>query len=145
MQTAFFMRTSLVVIFFLIFCGITIAATPDSLAVSKLYSTSWTLTGKYRMSGIFNRKHKIEESAETMITIYPNEIHTTLTTGKYQICASRHRNGNEFWLDCAIADQFIYRVISIKDEELIIDVLTRPKGERKYVRTSRNYYNRKRS
>jgi hypothetical protein len=120
-------------------------STPDSLAVSKLYSTSWTLSGKYRMSGIFNRKHKIESPDESMITIYPNEIHTTLTSGKYQICASRHRNGNEFWLDCALPDQFIYRVISIKADELTIDVLTRPKGERKYVRTSRNYYTRKRN
>lgn len=118
---------------------------PDSLAVSKLYSTSWTLTAKYKMTGIFHRKHKIENPDETMITIYPNEIHTTLASGKYQICASRHRNKNEFWLDCALPDQFIYRVISIKDDELIMDILTRPKGERKYARLSRNCYSRKRN
>ncbi len=94
---------------------------------------------------MFDRKHKIENPEEAMITIYPNEIHTTLTSGKYQICASRHRNKNEFWLDCALPDQFIYRVINIEDEELIIDVLTRPKGERTYVRASRNYYTRKRN
>jgi hypothetical protein len=118
---------------------------PDSLAVSKLYSTSWKLTGKYRMSGIFHRKHKIADPADTMITIYTNEVHTSLATGKYQICASRHRNGNELWLDCAVPDQFIYRVMSIKGDELIIDVLTRPNGKSNYARSSRNYYKRVRT
>ena len=61
MQTVFFMRTFILVLLVSISVLAKAGATPDSLAVSKLYSTSWTLTGKYRMSGMFHRKHKIED------------------------------------------------------------------------------------
>jgi hypothetical protein len=138
------MRTVSVIVFFLISFSAFARQEPDSLAVSKLYGTSWTLTGKYRISGVFHRKHKLETS-EMSITIYKDEIHTALSTGKYQICASRHRNKNEFWLDCALPDQFIYRVIKIEGDVLVMDVLSRPKGRTDYVRTSRNYYTRKKS
>lgn len=137
------MRTILLLL--LLSCSVLAKAgtTPDSLAVSKLYGSSWVLTGKYRLVGIFHRKQKIENPAEMMITIYKDEIHTSLTTGKYQVCASRHRNKNEFWLDCAQPDQYIYRVISISANELVIDVMSRPKGSTDYVRASRNYYRKK--
>jgi len=94
---------------------------------------------------MFHRLKKMENPAELNITIYQNEIHTELTGGTYQICASRHRNQNEFWLDCKSADQVIYRVIRIEGDELVIDVLRRPDGKSVYKRTSRNYYRRKRN
>lgn len=119
------------------------AEQPDSLAVAKLYNTSWKLTEKYRISGIFHRKHRLENPSEVYLTIYRDEIHTSLASGKYQICASRHRNRNEFWLDCREMDQQIYRVIRIDGDVLVMDVLRRLAGEQEYRRATRNYYVRR--
>lgn len=91
---------------------------------------------------MFNRLKKMRDQAEQRITIYANEFHTSVNKGPYQVCSSRHRNQNEFWLDCKTADQVIYRVISIKGDELVLDMLTRPQGKNGYRRTSRNYYTR---
>jgi|GEM_PF-1618820 hypothetical protein len=121
------------------------ARTPDSTAVAGLFNTSWTLTDKYRISGVFHRKHRLENTSEKSITIYRDEIHSELTTGKYQICSMRHRNVNEFWLDCASPDQYIYRVVSINGDKLVIDVLTRIESTSPYERITRNHYVRKRN
>jgi hypothetical protein len=134
------MRT--IILLVLVSCSVAAAAqtTPDSLAVSRLYSSSWTLTEKYTPRGMFHRLKKAENFSEVHLTIYKDEIHTDIPGGTYQICSSRHRNQNEFWLDCKQADQFIYRVISMDDDVLVIDVLVREKGKSSYRRASRNYY-----
>ena len=117
-------------------------AVPDSLAVAKLYSTSWKPAAQYKPSGLFHRLKKVPLPGVTRITIYQNEFHTATSTGVYQVCTSRHRNGNEFWLDCKQMDQLIYRVISIEGDLLIMDVLSKPFGKTEYIRTSRNHYAR---
>lgn len=137
----FFMRTLTLIIVFLCSFDLQADPLPDSLAVSKLYSTSWNLVTKYRPSGIFHRLKKVrKEESQQRITIYSNEIHISVNNGPYQICASRHRFRNEFWLDGKQADQLIYRVIKIEGSSLVIDVLTKPKGKTEYTRTGRNYY-----
>lgn len=141
------MRNTLL-LFFLLFTGIMHAKQdpPDSLAVSKLYSTSWKPTARYKPSGLFRRLKKVPEpSSVVRITIYADEFHTFTSTGVNQICSSRHRNKNEFWLDCKEPDQFIYRVVSINGDQLIMDQLAKPPGKTTYVRMSRNYYTRIRS
>lgn len=135
------MRNLTLIIIFLFSVELSADTAPDSLAVSKLYSTSWSLVTKYRPSGIFHRLKKVrKEESQQRITIYPNEIHISVNNGPYQICASRHRFQNEFWLDGKEKDQFIYRVVKIEGSSLVMDVLTKPNGKTGYVRTGRNYY-----
>jgi hypothetical protein len=141
------MRNTLL-LFFLLLTGVIDAKQdpPDSLAVSKLYSTSWKPTVRYKPSGLFRRLKKVSQpSSVVRITIYSDEFHTFTSTGVTQICSSRHRNQNEFWLDCKEPDQFIYRVISIDGDVLIMDQLARPTGKTTYVRVSRNHYTRTRN
>lgn len=138
------MRTALVILFTLIAGSLLAGTSPDSLTVSKLYSTSWTLTSRYVVRhGIFHRPQKIHEPTTERITIYNNEIHFDVDS-TYQVCAMRHRNQNEFWLDCKQADQLIYRVVEFNSEELEIDVLTKQR-DGKYIRTGKRYYKRART
>jgi hypothetical protein len=131
-------------LFFIFLCftsSIAARTLPDSLEVSKLFGTSWNLVTKYKPSGLFHRLKKVrKEESQQRITIYSNEIHISVSNGPYQICASRLRFQNEFWIDGKQADQLIYRVIRIEGSKLVIDVLTKPKGQTVYQRTSRNYY-----
>lgn len=137
----FFMRQFLFVLLLLTAAKSFAGTTPDSVTVSKLYSTSWVLTERYVVrSGIFHRPQKIHEPTSERITIYNNEIHFDVDS-TYQICSMRHRNQNEFWLDCKVADQLIYRVVEIKGDELVIDVLTKQR-DGKYIRTGKKYYTR---
>lgn len=119
------------------------AGTPDSVAVAKLYSTSWTLTKRYTVKQGSQRLHKVDGPRKERLTIYSNEVHIDVDS-TYQVCAMRHRNQNELWLDCKRADQLIYRVIEIKGDELTIDVLVKQR-DGKYVRTGRRCYQRARS
>jgi hypothetical protein len=121
------------------------AGTPDSTAVTRLFGTSWTITEKKVPRGIFHRLRKVKKLSDESITIYNNEIHTFKNDGTYQVCPMRHRNQNEFWLDCKENDQLIYRVIRFTEEELVIDVLAKAHGADEYVRASRKYYRRKRN
>lgn len=117
---------------------------PDSLAVSKLYSTSWVLTERYVIrKGIFHRPQKIHEPTTERMTIYNNEIHFDVDS-TYQVCRMRHRNKNEFWLDCLANDQLIYKVVEIAGDELTIDVFTKQRNG-KYIRTGKRYYKRSKS
>lgn len=139
------MRRSLLIVLVFIACNLPARSkAPDSLAVSKLYSTSWTLTEKYAAKkGMFRKWRKLELGSGERVTIYSNEFHTSLADGTYQVCSMRHRNGNELWLDCKIADQYIYRVISIDGDKLVMDVLVRKTGDTEYKRTHRKHYQRK--
>lgn len=138
------MRQFLIVVFILVSAKVFAGNPPDSLAVAKLYSTSWTLTERYVVRhGIFHKPQKIHEPTTERITIYNNEIHFDVDS-TYQICSMRHRNKNEFWLDCKLADQLIYRVMEIDGDVLVIDVLTKQR-DGKYIRTGKKYYKRARS
>lgn len=140
------MRNILFIYLFLTSLPVLAKDKPDSLAVAKLYGTSWTLTERSVIrKGIFHRPHRDKEPLKERITIYKDEIHVDITGGPYQVCPMRHRNGNEFWLDCRENDQLIYRVIEIKGDELVLDILTKPYGESKYIRTARKYYKRYRN
>ena len=140
------MRTISLFIILISLCTMLQAKSPDSTAVTKLYNTSWTMTKKYRFGrGAFHLKHKVETPDESFITIYKDEIQTNLVGGELLVCASRHRNQNEFWLDCVTQDQYIFKVIKCNSEELVLDILMRLPQSTKYVRTSRCYYKRKRN
>lgn len=140
------MRAILFIILYLTSFHVIAKDPPDSTAVAKLYGTSWTLSERYVIrKGIFHRAHKDKEPPRERITIYKDEIHVDITGGPYQVCPMRHRNGNEFWLDCRENDQLIYRIIEIKGDELVMDILTKPYGESKYMRTARKYYKRYRN
>lgn len=93
--------------------------------------------------GVFHRPKRIHEVTSERITIYNNEIHFDVDS-TYQICAMRHRNKNEFWLDCKLADQLIYRVVDFNAEELEMDVLTKQR-DGTYKRTGKKYYKRARN
>ena len=114
---------------------------PDSLAVTKLYGTSWTLQEQFK-SNKRDKLQKIDSIAPERITFYDNEIHWDIEQTPYQICAHRLRNQNEFWIDCKVADQIIYRIVKIDGDVLEIDVLARPYGSQKFKRTTRKIYRR---
>jgi hypothetical protein len=143
MQTAFFMRIlQLIVIFILLNTQNILAGEIDSVQVARLYNSSWKLVSQKKPSGAFGRLKKAAVISEQRITIYKDEFHLSVTNGPYQICTYRLRNGNEFWLDGAKDNQLIYRVISIQNETLVMDILLRDKD--KYRRSSRNAYARER-
>ena len=137
MQTAFFMRNVLLILLLVVPFAIQ-AQTPDSLAVTKLYSTSWMLEKQYKMSG--RRFRELDSINTERITFYNNEIHWDITGNPYQVCSHRLRNQNEFWIDCKVNDQMIYRVIQISGDQLIIDILIKLPGETEYKRTGRKHY-----
>jgi hypothetical protein len=143
MQTAFFMyrHYASTIILFLLALRISAQKAPDSLAVTKLYGTSWTLQTHYKVTK-HNRLKKAEATAQEGITIYDNEIHWNIAGTPYQVCSHRLRNQNEFWIDCKVNDQMIYKVVEIKGDELTIDILVRPFGKTEYVRTGRKKYKR---
>jgi hypothetical protein len=135
------MRTIVTLLFLALTANLFADTSPDSLAVARLYSTSWELTERYVIRrGIFHKPQKIHEKTKERMTIYNNEIHFEVDS-TYQVCAMRHRNRNELWLDCKRTDQLIYRVAEIKGNELVIDVLTKQR-DGKYIRTGRRYYRR---
>ncbi len=111
----------------------------DSLAVTKLYGTSWTLREQFK-SNKRDKLHKIDSIAPERITFYDNEIHWDIEQTPYQICVHRLRNQNEFWIDCRVADQIIYRIVKIDGDVLEIDVLARPYGSQDFKRTARKIY-----
>lgn len=136
------MRIFLIVISIIVSTGEVCGTTPDSLTVSKLYSTSWILEERYviRRHGFFHPPQKIHEPTTERMTIYNNEIHFDVDS-TYQVCSMRHRNGNEFWLDCLQNDQLIYKIKEIEGDTLVIDVLTKQR-DGTYLRTGRRYYKR---
>lgn len=140
------MRSILVIVLVLLSLQVFAKDSPDSTAVAKLYGTSWTLSERYVIrQGFFHRRQRDKTPLKERITIYKDEFHVDITGGPYQVCPMRHRNGNELWLDCRENDQLIYKVIEIKGDELVMDVLTKPHGELKYIRTARKYYKRYRN
>lgn len=116
---------------------------PDSLAVTKLYGTSWILQEHYK-SNKRNKLHKTDSVSTERITFYNNEIHWDIAGTPYQVCAHRLRNQNEFWIDCKITDQIIYRVVKTDGAELTIDILIKPFGSTEFKRTARKVYSRAR-
>ena len=113
---------------------------PDSLALTRLFGTTWELKTRMRPSGVFHRLKKVSSPPEQRISIYRDQFRIATGNDPIRICFPRIQNGNEFWMDCRVADQFIYRVITIKPNELVIDVLTGTGETGSFRRTSRNCY-----
>ncbi|HET6992247.1 MAG TPA: hypothetical protein VFJ43_13020 [Bacteroidia bacterium] len=105
----------------------------DEEFLKKINGTKWDLTEEKKSGKILFRKSKtlIKES----ITFSDGSILFDLPDQNYA-CNFTLKNQHEFWLYCTEPDQYIYKIHSLNNRQLVMDLWIKDrKGT--YIRTKR--------
>lgn len=104
--------------------------------LKKISGTKWELTGEKKYNKLFPKKNA--SFAKETITFSNGTILFDLPDEHYA-CDYTLKNKLELWLYCAQPDQYIYRIHSLNNRELVMDLLIKNK-KGKLVRQRRLTY-----
>src|SRR4051812_49409843 len=115
-----------IVILFLLFTQSLIlsAGKIDEVFLKKISGTKWELAGEKKYNKLFPKKSKTFASEK--ITFSGGTILFDLPEVHYA-CDYTLKNKFELWLYCAEPDQYIYRIHSLNNRELVMDLLIKNK------------------
>ena len=113
------MKKIILLVFVSIHSLILFAGKIDEKILKKITGTKWELVGEKKYDGMFSHKNK--NPAEETITFLEGTIFFDLPDAHYA-CDYKLKNKFEFWLTCSEPEQYIYKVHSLNNRELVIDV-----------------------
>jgi hypothetical protein len=123
-------------ILFLSFSLILQAEKIDLEFFKKITGTKWELMEEKKLDGLFPRKNK--NPVKETITFSDGSILFDLPDAHYA-CNFTIKNKFEYWLTCAEPDQYIYKIHSLNNRKLVMDVFVKtPKGN--FIRKKRLTY-----
>lgn len=130
------MKKYLFLLFFFSASIISFAQKIDYEYLKKITGTKWELVEEKKLDGFYHRKNK--NPAKETITFSEGSILFDLPDAHYA-CNFNIKNKIEYWLTCAEPDQYIYKIHSLNNRLLVMDVLVKtPKGI--YIKKKRLTY-----
>src|SRR5882762_4675810 len=126
-------RTALLLLVFISTVKLLHAGKIDEAFLKKINGTKWDLVEEKKSGKVLFRKNK--KMTTESITFSDGSILFDLPDQNYA-CNFTLKNQHEFWLYCSEPDQYIYKIHSLNNRELVMDLWIK---DRKgiYIRTKR--------